>query len=158
MRDAIGGTVTITIIIFFILLVNGYLAFNVNYTKAFKVKSQIISIIEQNEGHTSKAKEAIEDYINDMNYSVNTSFLTSVTSADNTYYCNSTFGYCVKSISVEEDEAAQYRGTYYHVITFVNIDIPILNQLLPAIASNIFQVEGETKLVNSFGTNSELSY
>ena len=44
MRDAIGGSVNLVIIVVFMLLVSGYLAFNINYTKAFKVKNKIILI------------------------------------------------------------------------------------------------------------------
>ena len=43
MRDAIGGVVNITIIVTFLVIVSGYLAFNVNYTKAFRVKNKIIT-------------------------------------------------------------------------------------------------------------------
>ena len=46
MRDAIGGVVNITIIVTFLVIVSGYLAFNVNYTKAFRVKNKIITTIE----------------------------------------------------------------------------------------------------------------
>ena len=43
MRDALGGIVNITIIVVFLVIVSGYLAFNVNYTKAFRVKNKIIT-------------------------------------------------------------------------------------------------------------------
>ena len=45
MRDALGGSVTIVIIVVFIVIVLGYLAFNVNYTKAFRMKDKIISVL-----------------------------------------------------------------------------------------------------------------
>ena len=43
MRDAFGGLMNMVIIIVFLVLVSGYLAFNVNYTKAFRVKNKIIT-------------------------------------------------------------------------------------------------------------------
>lgn len=46
MRDAIGGVVNIQIILVFIVIVSGYLAFSVNYTKAFRVKNKIITTLE----------------------------------------------------------------------------------------------------------------
>jgi len=46
MRDAIGGTFSIQIILFFLIIINSYLAFSVNYTKAFRIKNNIIAIIE----------------------------------------------------------------------------------------------------------------
>ena len=42
MRDALGGTVVLVIIVVFIVIVSGYMAFNVNYTKAFRIKNKIV--------------------------------------------------------------------------------------------------------------------
>ena len=42
MRDAFGGIANMVVIIVFLVIVSGYLAFNVNYTKAFRVKNKII--------------------------------------------------------------------------------------------------------------------
>ena len=50
MRDAFGGLVNIVIIVVFLVLVSGLLAFNVNYTKAYRVKNKIITTLEQYEG------------------------------------------------------------------------------------------------------------
>ena len=50
MRDALGGTVTLFIISVFIVLALGYLAFNVNYTKAFRMKDKIVSVYETYNG------------------------------------------------------------------------------------------------------------
>ena len=49
MRDAFGGIVNLSMIVIFLVLVCGYLAFNVNYTKAFRVKNYIITTMEQYE-------------------------------------------------------------------------------------------------------------
>ena len=53
MRDAFGGVANLVIIVVFLVLVSGYLAFNVNYTKAFRVKNKIISTYEQYNGNCS---------------------------------------------------------------------------------------------------------
>ena len=47
MRDAFGGVANLVIIVVFLVLVSGYLAFNVNYTKAFRVKIKLNPLIEQ---------------------------------------------------------------------------------------------------------------
>ena len=47
--------------------INGYLAYSVNYTRAFRVKNGIINILEQYEGHTEEAKDQIAEYVQDMN-------------------------------------------------------------------------------------------
>ena len=46
MRDALGGTVTLVIIVVFIVIALGYMAFNVNYTKAFRMKDKIITLYD----------------------------------------------------------------------------------------------------------------
>ena len=67
MRDAFGGIVNLSMIVVFLVLVCGYLAFNVNYTKAFRVKNYIITTIEQYEGNcdntSSACAQKIDDYI-----------------------------------------------------------------------------------------------
>ena len=50
MRDAIGGVFSLQIILVFVILINGYLAYSVNYTRAFRVKNEIINIVEESEG------------------------------------------------------------------------------------------------------------
>ena len=44
MRDGLGSVVMIEIIVVFIVVVSTYLAFNVNYMKAFKMKNKIIDV------------------------------------------------------------------------------------------------------------------
>ena len=70
MRDALGGLVNIVIIVVFLVIVSGYLAFNVNYTKAFRVKNKIISTIENNEGLDTDGKAKISDYMQSIGYDV----------------------------------------------------------------------------------------
>ena len=43
MNEGIGSTTILVIIVVFIALVSGYMAYNVNYTKAFRMKNKIIS-------------------------------------------------------------------------------------------------------------------
>ena len=46
MRDSIGGSVVLIIIVVFIVVALGYMAFNVNYTKAFRMKNKVIAVYE----------------------------------------------------------------------------------------------------------------
>ena len=59
MRESIGGAWLVGIVITFVVLFTSYLALSVNYSKAFKVKNEIISLIEENEGLTDKTQEKI---------------------------------------------------------------------------------------------------
>ena len=56
MRDAVGGSFMIKLIIVFLVLYIIFVAVALNYAKAFRVKNKVLDIIEQNEG--------IKDYDN----------------------------------------------------------------------------------------------
>ena len=73
-RDAISGAMTLQIIVIFMIIINCYLAFSVNYTKAFRVKNEIRSIVEKNEGMTCSAISQINDLMLKSNYKMNTQF------------------------------------------------------------------------------------
>ena len=53
MREAVGGTWFFQLVIVFVLLFVAYLALSINYSKAFRVKNEVMSIIEREEGLTS---------------------------------------------------------------------------------------------------------
>ena len=72
MRDAFGGIVNISMIVVFLVVVSGYLAFNVTYTKAFRMKNKIITTLEQYEGCQGTNEQTwvgiLEDYANSIGY------------------------------------------------------------------------------------------
>ena len=69
MREAIGATWIMGIVIVFIALFSGYLAFSVNYSKAFKVKDGIVDRIQKHNGPNQEAIDDIADLMNDIGYS-----------------------------------------------------------------------------------------
>ena len=165
MRDAIGGAMSIQIIIIFLLIVNSYLAFTVNYTKAFRVKNEIISIIEKNEGLTGIGESQISSVADDDSTACGQiqRYLKQVGYNTSEYTCEQGFteqpgGYCTRAICEgthnSQNLGAQYVGAHYAVETFVQIKFPILDKLLPALSS-VFAVRGETKTIYSSGTNTE---
>ena len=50
MRDAVGGTFMIKLLLIFLAVYTVFIAIAINYAKAFKVKNKVINIIEQSEG------------------------------------------------------------------------------------------------------------
>lgn len=166
MRDAIGGVLVIEIIIVFLLIINSYLAFSVNYTKAFRVKNRMISIIENYEGMTDGelgSKKAIENMMIENHYSINNAYTDRCGTLDGakTYRKspNSVGGFCYYITETSESgqglASETYKGTVYSVAVFVNIDLPVLNKIFP-LFSNLFAIKGETKTIYSSGYNSEL--
>jgi len=158
-RDAISGAMTLQIIVIFLIIINCYLAFSVNYTKAFRVKNEIRSIVEKNEGLTCDAAEQINDLMVKTNYTMNPEFENWCT--NNGYQIarldRSSFCYKYNKVDVAggENENATYKGAYYTIATFVNVDLPLVNTFLP-FAGNLFLVKGETALIYSSGAVSGL--
>lgn len=147
MRDAFGGLINIVIIVVFLCIVSGYLAFNVNYTKAFRVKNKIISTIEQYEGNidNSEARSKMNDYMRKLGYN------QSVRLRIPDYTCRDGYCYkvtCNRSVSsVNENRATMT----VNVITQIQIDIPIINKIMPGL--RMFQITGDTKAIKLTGSN-----
>lgn len=163
MRDAFGGIVNIAIIVVFMTIVSGYLAFNVSYTKAFKVKNYIISVYEEYDGcdegsFRTVCNEKITNYLREIGYSAPdpTNFdsanvvnkeveLNNYVKADQ----NCGNGYCVielhdtdtGSSNAEAVLNKSYRS--FRVVTVVYLDIPIINNIMSGM--NMFQITGDTK-------------
>lgn len=160
MRDAIGGAFSITAIVIFLIIVNCFLAFSVNYTKAFRAKNEIRSIIEKNEGLGCNALHQIEDFLAKNHYRIGDPYENWCTRNDFKIARgnNNTPLFCYKvekvDITGSSNSNKTYKGAYYTVATFVNIDIPIFNKIF-ARAGNIFMVRGETSLIYSSGINYE---
>ena len=148
MRDGIGSVVMITIIIVFIVCASSYLAFNVNYTKAFRMKNKIISIYEDYNGVcTSECEDEIYQYSLDLGYH------------PATLDCNSYDAkpidsplYCVKKINVFKEYDHDGTGTiindkvgthYYKIVTKININIPIFDNIF---GMKFLYINGDTKL------------
>ncbi len=145
MRDALGGVINIQFILVFIVLVSGYLAFSVNYTKAFRAKNKIIDIYESYEGNIENdgAQEKINSYLKKIGYNPASTYVTAA-NAECGKDCDCSSGlYCIRYISVDDNKAL--KKSYAEVTTFISIDFPIINQILPHI--EFFKVTGSTKTV-----------
>lgn len=148
MRESIGGTWLLGFVVLFIVLFSGYLAVSINYTKAFKVKNQIINLIEQYEGFrvtelnlasasdaelsaSNNTEDKIYQYIKGIGYA-NTTISSSKCKDRGNYY---TGGYCIKRIGTTSN------GAYYKVTTFINIELPLIW------TSFTIPITGETKRI-----------
>ena len=143
MRDAMGGTVALVIIVVFIVIALGYMAFNVNYTKAFRMKNKIISVYEDYNGNClGDCKNAIKNYAKTLGYSSGNDMKCP------SDYNNSDNLYCYKEIdsssSIDGDGVIDdaHKKSYYRIITKINIEIPIINNILDL---RVFYITGDTK-------------
>lgn len=154
MKDAFGGLFTIQLIVIFVIIINSYLAFSVNYTKAFRVKNEIRSIIEKQEGLTCDAIEQIDDLFERVKYRPNSGFNSwcskngyEVQETDHGSFC---WKFQKVDVTGNYENNQIYKGGYYTIATFVNVDIPLVNKIYP-FAGNLFLVKGETALIYSSG-------
>jgi len=155
MRESIGGTWFFQLIIVFILLFVAYLALSINYSKSFKVKNEIISFLEREEGLTNRtspdkgALQLINDFLVNSGYSatgecdagwVGVSSLEigsspEIVSNENNNL-NKKFYYCVEKV-IRDDNVGNYgRKTYYRVRTFFKFDLPVVGKFM------VFKVDG----------------
>lgn len=152
MSNALGGIVNIWFIAVFIVIVSGYLAFSVQYNKAFRMKNEIIEAIEQCDGYddTDNSKacagEIISSYMKQIGYSVPQNWNWSECPSVGSNGCSRGDGFWVKKHEVSTSSTKEIGDQYYYTVaTAVNTDIPVFRNLVPNM--NIFQVTGNTKRI-----------
>jgi len=140
MKEAVGGTFMIYVLLIFLAVYITFIAVALNYAKAFRVKNSVIDIIEQNEGidefNDANVKgdviNLIESRLKDYNYNVK---LPAGTLNSYSEYICYDMGYC---ISKKENTLGR---EYYGVVTFVELNIPFIefNITIP--------IKGETRVI-----------
>ena len=172
MRDALGGVVNLVIIVFFIVIALGYLAFNVNYTKAFRMKDKVIATMNKFNGDCAVScmedddcetlcLSQIVNYAKEIGYSnkslecsmygagfQNSNNLTLKLSNKNV---NTNFNnlFCYKKVTVSTPSSSYYKEGvcryYFEIITTIYTDLPIVNKVFE-FANQSFTIKGNTKI------------
>ena len=156
MRESISESWTIQIVAAFILLFVAFLALMISYSKCFKTKNEVLSIVEKYQGFTDTSIGIINDFITATNYrgtgSCDTSGTTiygmpiggnelvRVSSGDNTRY-----RYCVRPQLVSDDTLVNYE-----IIMFYSFNIPAFGNIAT------FEVKGTTIDLNK--KNCEITF
>lgn len=134
MRDSVGGTFMIYVLIIFLSVYIVFVAVAFNYARAFRVKNKVIDIIEQNEGIkemdgndnltgiTSGVFGQIDTYLNNVSYRVNNIGESNCKGYD---YINTNRGYCISKTN-QDSSIDGIESSYYKVRTFVYIEFPFL--------------------------------
>lgn len=147
MREAVGSYFLTTIFIIFVVLFTGYMCLSINMNKAYKVKNEIINIIQKNNGLDENTLYQIQDFMTKVGYrttgrcdsSNDYAFGISGTSTNSNKPV-----FCAKQIvteySAETYTTVQFpKASYYQVKVFFSIDLPIVRQLFT------FGLKGSTK-------------
>ena len=145
MKDAFGGVLNIVIIAVFLIIVEGILGLVVNYSKAFRMKNAVISAIERYEGlgcfisSESDCRNLIKEKAKSIGYAPpgTLNCPDKYEKVDDLYCCRST----------TSTSGSNY---VYSVVTQVDINIPIINNIM---GMSFFQVHGDTRVVKKYNSN-----
>lgn len=137
MRESIGGAWILGIVMTFIVLFASFLAVSINYSKAFKVKNNVVDLIEKNEGMTSDAVSDIYGYLQTQGYILKGKCSSGYTGFDMNGKSSGTDKslYCVKKNNIND---TALNKAYYSVEVFFRLDLPIFGDIFT------FKVTGET--------------
>ncbi len=157
MREAIGGTWLFQIVIVFVLLFSGFMCLTINQSKAFNVKDRIIQTIQSYNGidlssqcnGTGGALCEIADYLIESAYRTRGDCKTASDNDGLNYYGFDYRGrtttrdaaFCIAKVSVNDSNGELPSVSYYRVIVFYQLDLPIFHDLFN------FKIKGDTKTI-----------
>jgi len=142
MRDAVGGSLLLNIVVIFTSIVILFFAGIMAYSKAYKIKNRIIEVIEKNETYDDTVEPKLEEDLRKSGYIVATK--TQVESKCEDGNLNtSEYLYCVyeKSCDKTDEDGNCVGQRHYEVVTFIHFDFPVIGDMLT------FKVKGETKML-----------
>ena len=147
MKDAFGGILNLVLVSVFLVIVSGILGFGVNYIKTFRMKNVVISAIEQYEGagcfDTTRGDTGCLTKIDEGARSIGYHPVKVSCPKDYTrvadYFC-----YDEKDGSYKGSNPNAIRGKYYSIVTQVDINIPIVKNIM---GLSFFQVHGDTRII-----------
>lgn len=135
MRESFGGAFMIKLVLIFIVIYVSFMAVAINYAKAFRVKNEVINIIEQIQyTGTDADNNMIDTYLSGFGYAYG--------GRDNLKkHCiteNSGL-FTENGVCIIKKGDANY--PYYRVITYIDIALPFLK------ISMTIPISGETKVI-----------
>ena len=147
MRQAIGSTWVMQLVIIFMLIFVAFLALTINFTKAFKIKNELVTMIEKYEGigyGDTGAMKIINHYLEYNNYTVRGSCEEGIETGILDLHNNTSevaesgkkYFYCVKKISTGRDSLPD--RAKYQIRIFFHFSIPVIGDIFT------FSVEGTT--------------
>lgn len=133
MREAMGGTVLFQLMATFVVIYISLIAIGINYATTFRVKNQLIDILENNDDYED-ASLKIEAYLENINYYGGKNRVDLNREKTGNKCLNNTINYCVRKITLTGGDY------YYEVTTYVTLNFPIVDRL-----ANL-PVKGETSI------------
>lgn len=145
MRESFGGAFMIKLVLIFIVLYISLMAAAVTYAKGFRVKNNVINMLEQNQFVLTDDTEFIDNYLAQVPYNYGGEEYQSVkehcaNTADEDGSTGAVLterGVCITGKSTGNNNSE----IYYKVTSYISISLPLfkLNLTLP--------ISGETKVI-----------
>lgn len=144
MREAIGGTWVMQLVIIFMLIFVAFLALSLNYSKAFQMKNEMLSIIEKYEGVNDKSITIINNYLSKNGYNVKNSCPRnsygvkdlSNNSGSKVNNNNKDYYYCIQKIKSPSEKHS--KKAFYRVNISFYFNLPVIGDIFK------FTIEGNT--------------
>lgn len=144
MREATGTTFSFQVMILFLLIFSAFLIIVINYSRAYMVKNDMLSVIEKYEGVYDESRDIMNNYILSKGYKGNGKCPEGwygVYDLENDYYeesvRNKKYYYCYK----EKDENEKY---YTEIKVFFKFDLPIIGNIMT------YGVNGKTNVYKGY--------
>ena len=163
MRNTIGGTWVFALVIVFTLIFASYIALTINYSRSFRVKNEVLSIIEKSQGMTEDGVSLINNYLAQSGYKtlgkckkqtgvlvygvkslaapVNASSVEKMVEGKQYYYCFS---------KISSYHSYYKTRAYYRITLFFHFDLPVLGDI------STFDVDGQTSEIDATYDSKEL--
>lgn len=155
MKDAVGGISLFNIVIFFVILFTGYVCLSINYSKAYGIKNELLTIIRNHggvctadTGNCYNFKDIVTSYLVDVGYRATG---TCNSRGDRNWVAYDRNGnvtsdgnaaFCVKGVQDGANSQLD-NAVYYKLKVFYQLDLPIISSIFS------FTVTGETSKVFS---------
>ncbi len=142
MRESIGGAWIYALVLGFVLLFTSFISLAISYNKVFKVKNEVLSIIEKYNGVNEKNKDIISNYLNTSGYSaegINADKCKDIdedeaTEINRTGY--KSYGEVVGDVKLSDDKTMcikriqREKNVYiYDVVLFYDFNIPLISEV-----------------------------
>lgn len=145
MKNSIGGTWLLSIVLVFLAIFVAYICISINYSNAYRLKTQMVTVLEQYNGLNEQALKEIQTLMQRGNYNVRSACpertglqAFGVNGSMPEINPIGKFNYCVYREHVEQDGKNKY---YYTIQVFLKFELPVFGDLFD------FKVTGETNAI-----------
>lgn len=134
MKQGIGFSVTINIIAVFIVVTFAFLVTSLNYYKAYKVNNVIAASLEKYSGYNRLSSEEIDRKLTSLGYIGGSSRCQHKNGKELVTKLSNKHNFCLYKEYIysknKEGNNIKTKDFKYLIITYINFNIPIINQVI----------------------------